>query len=1114
MSPWKLALNSLTHYKWLNLAILLGVGLTSAILSGALVVGDSVKESLRRNSEARISQVDYALVGSDRYFTMSLADAVAEKTKGTVAPVFQTLSTVSSPSGGTRANKVQVVGVTDAFWDLAMGDAPKLQDSDIFVNEALARRLESGEGDQILARVEIPGALSKDAPLSGATNQPQTIAGKITRVLGPEEFGRYNLNAEQVPAPSLFISLERLQGLIDQAGKANVLLVGNTETPYSDFTAAVEESWTLADASLKMTEVTGEQTGWKLYTDRVFLEPAISKAVVKAYPEATPVITYLVNAIHEGDKRTPYSMISGVPLPAKEKYGNNDIIVTQWLADDLGLEPGSEISFDYYVMSTGRKLTEETSSFTVKSILPMDDSMVSQQWTPDFPGISDAEDNADWDPGMPFNKDWIRSKDEDYWDEYKTTPKAFIPYETGKELWGNRFGQETSILIPAASFESDSEFEAKLKADLKFADFGLLARDLEAEANNAVSNSYDFGGLFAGMSFFLIIAALILTALVFVFGIEQRRNQVGLLLALGVTKPKIRQILLMEALFLSLIGASLGLLGGMLYTKLALAGLGGAWQDAAAGIEFVYNATPVSLIIAWVTTVVLSIIVVVLATRAIAKIQPSQLIAGVDPMGNEVKRKPIYKQISLWIALLSILGGIIVLKMPVEGAAMAKQGAFFGGGFLIVVGGIFFGLFLLDRTAQREFGLTSVSALGRTNAVRRKWRSLSVMALMAAGVFMVTAINSLRLSGQSDAGERSSGTGGFAYVAESTLPIYEDLNTNEGREVFGIKAKAGAPDDFSIVQFRSSQGDDASCLNLNRAQAPRLLGVDPQELARRDAFFFSMSEQDKSDDSSPWTLLSEKLDGKPDSTAEGSVEIEPVIPGIIDQATAQYALGLKLGQTIFYQAPSGQRFHVQLVGMIDNSLLQGNIVISEENFIRFFPDAGGYQYFLMDEADPESGERHRQTLTRFLEDQGMEIQPAWQRLNEFNAVQNTYLSIFSTLGGLGLLLGTMGLAVVVSRNILERQGQMGLLEAVGFTKPLLSKLVVSEHWFLHVFGVLLGVAAGVVAVAPTLAQRTTDLPVSLLLVLNGLILLGGLLFCWLAARSMLRTRLIESLRHE
>lgn len=1113
MTPWKLALSSLVHYRWLNLAALLGVLLTSAILSGALVVGDSVKESLRRNAVARISMVDYALVGSDRFFTADLADKIGKEIEGTVAPVIQTLSTVSSPGAGTRVNQVQVVGVTDAFWKLATGEPKAFQDEDIAVNEALARRLDIDEGGRVLARVEIPGALSKDAPLSGATNEPQTISGSVTRVLGREEFGRYNLNAEQVPVPSLFLPLSRLQEILEQKDRANVILIGNTTASYQEFADVVEDSWSLADASLDLKKLEDSSVaGWQLSTPRVFMDAAFSNAVLQAYEGGIPVITYLVNAIHSKGNRTPYSMIAGTDLPKPQSVTGNEIAITGWLADDVGAAPGDEMSFDFFVMSTGRKLTEETANFQVKRVLPMDSPLVSRDWTPDFPGIADAEDNADWNPGMPFNKEWIRNKDEDYWDEYKTTPKAFISYDAGRELWANRFGEMTSLLFSADAFADAPAFEAKLKETVSFIDFGLIARDLAGEASDAVANSYDFGSLFAGMSFFLIIAALTLTALVFVFGIEQRRNQIGLLLALGVTKGKVRQVLLMEVTILALVGATLGLLAGMAYTKLALWGLGGAWQDAAVGVQFVYNATPTSLIASWVSTVVLSLIVVAWSTRAIAKIQPSQLIAGVDPMGSAVRKKPFFTQISLWVAIVCLLGGIAILKMPVEGAVMAKQGAFFGGGFLIVVAGIALGMLILNRIAQRDFGLTSVPALGRTNAVRQKWRSLSVMGLMAAGVFMVTAINSLRLSGQKDAGERDSGTGGFAYIGETTLPIYEDLNTNAGREVFGIRAKAGAPDDFSIVQFRSSQGDDASCLNLNRAQAPRLLGVDPEELAKRDAFFFQ--GQLKETEGSAWSLLNDALSERPLTTPSGSVVMEPVIPGVIDQATAEYALKLKLGQLISYQAPSGKRFHVQLVGTIDNSVLQGNIVISEKDFIRFFPDNGGYRYFLMDEADAESGERQSKELTRFLADQGLELQPAWQRLNEFNAVQNTYLSIFSTLGGLGLLLGTLGLAIVVSRNILERRGQMGLLEAVGFTKPLLSKLVVSEHWFLHVFGVVLGVVAGAISVAPTLSQRATDLPVNLLLVLNGLILVGGLLFCWLAARSMLRTQLIESLRHE
>ena len=142
------------------------------------------------------------------------------------------------------------------------------------------------------------------------------------------------------------------------------------------------------------------------------------------------------------------------------------------------------------------------------------------------------------------------------------------------------------------------------------------------------------------------------------------------------------------------------------------------------------------------------------------------------------------------------------------------------------------------------------------------------------------------------------------------------------------------------------------------------------------------------------------------------------------------------------------------------------------------------------------------------------MRSASARLNEFNAVQNTYLSIFSTLGGLGILLGTIGLAIVVGRNVMERRGQLGLMQAVGFTRDSLAKMVLAEHWFLHAVGVILGVAAAAIAVAPKLFSRTSDLPLGLLIGMNLAILVGGIAFCWIAARVVVRGKLMDALRSE
>ena len=73
-------------------------------------------------------------------------------------------------------------------------------------------------------------------------------------------------------------------------------------------------------------------------------------------------------------------------------------------------------------------------------------------------------------------------------------------------------------------------------------------------------------------------------------------------------------------------------------------------------------------------------------------------------------------------------------------------------------------------------------------------------------------------------------------------------------------------------------------------------------------------------------------------------------------------------------------------------------------------------------------------MTRALRDRGLELTPAAEKLNAFNAVQNTYLDTFQVLGALGLLLGSVGLGVVVLRNVLERRGELALL-AAGWLLP-------------------------------------------------------------------------------
>ena len=1085
---FRLALKSLAHYWRLNLCLALGVFLASAVLTGSLVVGDSVRATLAEQGMLRVGRIDQALVGGDRFFTQAMAGRVRDELgeSAVVSSAILTLGTARTEDGTGRANRVQIIGVEGSFWDMADTKNPAAPGEDFFaINEALARRLKIGVGDGIRAQTEKPGEVPRDAPLTGSVEGSENAArfrGTVTHVIRDSQLGRFGLQAEQESALNVFLPLAVVANEVEQEGRANLMLISGVE----DAQAALEDSWGLDDAALKFEPL--EDGDWELGSRRIFISEVVEAAAREAARgEAEGVLTYLVNEIRTGGRVVPYSMGTAVEAAVFGDLGTDKAAITEWMAgpENGGLGVGDEFELEYFRVADGRQMVPATRKFTVASIVPMGDPRVSRAWAPDFPGVSDSENYRELDPGFELDKDMILDQDETYWEYHKVTPKVFISLAAaqGPEVWSNRFGKVTALRFRYDLFTRES-FEASLKRHLSLFDFGPHLRAPIAEARAAVKQSLDFGGLFAALSFFLIVAALALVALLFAFGLEQRSAQIGTLLATGFRRSSVRKMLVIEGGIISFFAAALGALGGVAYTKGALWALGNVWQGAVTNLTFTYHARVVSIVIGILVVHVMAKTALWLASGRIVKIPARELLAGGGGSGlAALKRRPLKRLPSFWLALTGLFGGVglAIGAQGLQGQALA--GAFYGAGSLLLVAGIAALGLVLRRWALRDAAVLDLGSLGRRNAVRRRGRSLAVAGIMACGVFMVMAVNSFRI------GFDDSGTGGFGWMGASTLPIYQDLNTGEGQEAHNLDP---LPEGGEIVSFRVRQGAEASCLNLNRAQQPRLVGVNPRRLAEREAFLFARGGS--------WGQLDRPLEAG-------------VVPGIADMNSAMWAMGKKLGDTVTYPAPDGE-LEVKLVAFLQGSVLQGNVIISEENFKAAYPDAGGYQMFLIDLPGGEAGDRARKDLTKFLEPRGLELLSTADRLAAYNRVQNTYISIFTVLGGLGVLLGTVGVALVIGRNVLERRGELALMGAQGFRRGQLSRMILSEHWFLLVAGVAIGVISSVVAVLPNLLTPSAGLPVGLIVFLTSAIVVAGLAFCWLATRLSLRGNLIDSLRSE
>jgi hypothetical protein len=362
--------------------------------------------------------------------------------------------------------------------------------------------------------------------------------------------------------------------------------------------------------------------------------------------------------------------------------------------------------------------------------------------------------------------------------------------------------------------------------------------------------------------------------------------------------------------------------------------------------------------------------------------------------------------------------------------------------------------------------------------------------------------------------------GGFALLAESDLPVVRDLNSPEGRrEVLDrlerqLTAAGRAPaeakheveeakrlledDDTEVIAFRVRAGDDISCLNLYQPRRPRVLGV-PERLVKRGGFAFAATAaRTPEEEANPWTILR-----RPDGP----------IPAFGEKNTVEWMLKSGLGGVVRVPDHKGSEADLAIAGLLQDSVFQSSLLVSEGHFLRLYPDTEGYNYFLIRTPGGREGEMKR-LLERALAGRGIEVTPTAQRLEEYLAVENTYLTTFQALGGLGLVLGTLGLAAVLLRGVWERRAELALLRALGFRRLTLAWLVLAENGFLLLLGLAAGTASALVAVAPHLVSGAGSLPWLGLVGLLGVVLLVGLAAGAAAVAATLRAPLVPALRRE
>ncbi len=255
MNLTRLIFRNLWYYRKPYLAVMAGVAISTAVLTGALIVGDSVRFSLQQFTDIRLGKTRYAMQSNDRFFRQELAAEISAHAKLTCVAVLQVGGIAINSDKNLRINQVQIIGVDEQFGQFRDQPLPVPTEDEAIISRNTAIKLDLKPGDELLLRIQKPGKAPSNAPFVEEKTPSVSIRVRVAAVAGDDQLGRFSLKNNQTAPYNIFLQLKQISRLLELPGQANLLIVAEDGT--HDQTAAKLDTilwkcWKPADAGLNL----------------------------------------------------------------------------------------------------------------------------------------------------------------------------------------------------------------------------------------------------------------------------------------------------------------------------------------------------------------------------------------------------------------------------------------------------------------------------------------------------------------------------------------------------------------------------------------------------------------------------------------------------------------------------------------------------------------------------------------------------------------------------------------------------------------------------------------------------------------------------------------------
>jgi hypothetical protein len=531
---------------------------------------------------------------------------------------------------------------------------------------------------------------------------------------------------------------------------------------------------------------------------------------------------------------------------------------------------------------------------------------------------------------------------------------------------------------------------------------------------------------------------------------------------------------------LALCGSMAGAYAGIIFSNVILSLVRTVWIDIVGTSDLALKINISTLATSALTGFIISVATMVTVT-AFNSMKKRGIRHKTEDNKMTLPSKINLFQKTFLIIVASILVCFLILSFFIK---MSLSTTFFITGVLsLALCTIAFNLPLTKQKKQvNKIGIVS---LGIANLRINKRKNILLVSVLGISIFLLVSIG-INQKISFDISGNENGTGGFKYLLRMTMPV----------GLLEADKLVTARDATEMVKIRLKSGDDISCLNLNRTSDYSLCGIDPETFIRRGSFKFAGSIN-RQGIKNKWELL---------NSAPGDDEI----PAIADQTVITWSLGKKLGDVLEITNEKGERKKLKLVASLDNSIFQGNIIISEENLKTNFPSVSGYDMFLTDTDD----ENMIDAYGNKFRGNGVEVLKTADLLARFYSVESTYISIFFVLGIFSFILGSVGVSILIFKNMIARKKEFAVLNVLGFGGMKIFAVIFFEYGVLYLAGIIAGLLSSTLALLSQFLGGSSEFSgASILIIIAGIALAG---FMWITISILLSVpkNPIKSLRNQ